>query len=158
MTTNSNNNSQNGSPLASIIVVALLVGLAVALIVFLKNATNRDLDSDGYFKTASDSTIAEPDLDKESKNSGIIEASLPDTIMGTDARDVADAGYEDGYWAGYDDAHLGQERASYDESCTFPTAADRAKYARNYREGYQEGWQTGQADREAANKQDDSAQ
>lgn len=158
MTTNNNKNSQNGSPLASIVVVALLVGMAVALIVFLKNATSRDLDPNGYFKTNSDSTIAKPELDKEGPSTGLIEPSLPDTIMGTDARDVSDAGYEDGYWAGYDDAHLGQERASYDESCTFPTAADRAKYARNYREGYQEGWQTGLTDRKNVHTDEDTAQ
>lgn len=158
MTTSNNNSQNNGSAFASIVVVVLLVALAVGLIVFLKNATSRRLDPNGYFNTPSDSTVAKPELDKDNHNTGLIEASLPDTIMGTDARDVADAGYEDGYWAGYDDAHLGQERASYDESCTFPTAADRAKYARNYREGYQEGWQTGLADREAANNNEENAQ
>ena len=153
--TNNLNNKKNGSPLASIIVVVALVAAAVAFIVFLKRATVRSLDADGFLRTSADSCIAHPDLDAENSETAGLAPALPDTVMGTDARDVADAGYEDGYWAGYDDAHLGEERASYDESCTFTTQAERQKYAANYREGYAEGWQTGIADREAADRADE---
>lgn len=147
---NLNKKEKGSSPLISFIVVLLIVGGAVALIVTLKNATSRNLSDDGLFMSASDSVVAQPDVDPDegSAHQDIPLMILPDTIMGTDARNVADAGYEDGYWAGYDDAHLGQERATYDESYTFASQAERATYASNYREGYKEGWEVGLRDKE----------
>lgn len=144
MTTNNNNRS----PIAGIIAVILLVSAAVGAIVFLKRSTTRILDAEGNLITQPDSQVAHPTIGSESPHSlDTTDTQFPDTILGTDARDVSDAGYEDGYWAGYDDAHLGQERASYDESCNFPSETDRRKYTLNYREGYKEGWQVGNQDR-----------
>lgn len=140
-----------------IIFVALLVAAAVALIIFLKNSSTRSLDVDGYFRTPADTVVATPSVGGDTlAQDNATEIVVPDTILGTDARDVSDAGYEDGYWAGYDDAHLGDERASYDESSNFPSPADRRKYTVSYRAGYQDGWQTGLNDREAMDKADEN--
>lgn len=149
-----NNNSNNPSPIASIATVAFIIAAVVVLIIFLKCSTLRSLDADGYLRTQQDSIVATPQLPNEGKGDFSEGPALPDTIMGTDERDAADAGFEDGYWAGYDDAHLGEENASYDESSAFPTA-DRKRYASNYREGYAEGWAAGIADREQADKQEE---
>lgn len=151
-----NPNEKNGSPLAGIFLVLAFVAAAVALIIFLKSSTTRSLDGDGRLRTTADSLVATPALAPDEPASADAPfVVVSDTMMGTDGREVSDAGYEDGYWAGYDDAHLGQERASYDESCTFPTPAERRKYAQNYREGYAEGWQAGISDREAADRADE---
>lgn len=144
---NHSNPKKNTSGLAGILAVALFVAAMVALIIFLKRNASQPFDSDGRLRVENDSVVARPDVGREVV--GPIDSmapQLPDTIMGTDERDVSDAGYEDGYWAGYDDAQLGQERASYDESSSFATSQERHRYTESYREGYAEGWQVGLQD------------
>lgn len=71
---------------------------------------------------------------------------LPDSLLvEKDRRPAYEAGYEDGYLAGLDDGAASAPQASYDETSTFPTAAERSRYAEGYREGYAEGFENGKA-------------
>lgn len=144
-----NNNNDNNISILRILITILIVSAAVASIIALKNATARYLDNNGNLRNVADTTTVHPDISNDQGIEPSAPILLTDTIVGTDERDSADAGYEDGYWAGYDDAHLCAENASYDESSNFPTEQERRKYALNYKEGYQEGWEVGCRDREA---------
>ena len=71
---------------------------------------------------------------------------LPDSLLvEKDRRPAYEAGYEDGYLAGLDDGAASAPQASYDETSTFPSAAERNRYAEGYREGYAEGFENGKA-------------
>jgi hypothetical protein len=68
--------------------------------------------------------------------------ALPDTI-GKDKRPPYEAGYEDGYFNGMDDGSQNAERASYDDSNSFPSPEERTAYAKGYSEGYTKGFEDG---------------
>lgn len=87
--------------------------------------------------TSVDPTVMPPVADT------MANTQLPDTILGRDKRSPYEAGYEDGYAAGCDDGAAGQEKATYDESSNFATAAERQTYAGGYREGYAKGFDDG---------------
>lgn len=71
---------------------------------------------------------------------------LPDSLLlEKDRRPAYEAGYEDGYLAGLDDGAASAPQASYDETSTFPSAAERKRYAEGYREGYAEGLENGKS-------------
>lgn len=143
------NKLNNKSPLIGIAAVLLFVGTIVALIILIKNSSTKEFDEEGQLIKQDTPTVAYPEIDKYGTDYDA-PTLIPDTLMGTDGRTLTDAGYEDGYWAGFDDAHLGQERASYDESYTnAATQQERTIYAQNYREGYDEGWACGLNDRKA---------
>lgn len=76
-----------------------------------------------------------------------VVVALPDTL-GIDKRPAAEAGYEDGYLSGMDDGATDAERATYDETSSFPTPRERAVYAENYRKGYAEGYEDGRHGRQ----------
>lgn len=150
------------STVFSLLLILILVVGAVVGIVYLKRSTARNLDVDGYLRAASDSDVATPVLSADddprlSPDESITVSPLaqPDTLMGTDQRQVSDAGYEDGYWDGYDDAHKGEHRMSYNESSTFSSSTERRQYAENYRDGYEEGWQAGLQHRAKADERDE---
>lgn len=146
----------NKSPFVGIAVVLIFVGAIVAFIILAKQSTSKAFDEEGQLIQESAPAVAHPDL---GDNSTEIETAVipPDTIVGTDGRSISDAGYEDGYWAGYDDAHLGEHQASYDESCSFVASqSDRSIYATNYREGYEEGWACGLQEREKIDQKDET--
>lgn len=137
------------SPFIGIAVVLILVGLIVALIVLTKGSTTKTFDEEGQLIQNDTLDIAHPSID-DTDPEYELSAIVPDTLMGTDGRDLSDAGFEDGYWAGYDDARLGQEHASYDESYSGAASQkERSLYAKNYKEGYSEGWTSGINDRNA---------
>lgn len=140
--------TKNSSPLFSILIVIIAISSIVGVIIFLKNATSRNISPDGLLHHSTDSIVARPDISNDGSDGQDSNIAQPDTIMGTDARSVSDAGYEDGYWAGYDDAFIQEEHASYDENCSFSTESDRKKYREYYREGYADGWKVGIQDSE----------
>ena len=118
--------------------------LIVGLIVFMKS--NAALP--GPLSAHSTSRqVAKPDTSLGSEAPIVlereaVEAPPADTVE-VDRRPPAEAGYEDGYFAGTDDGSLGQERASYDESSRFPRSRDREVYAESYRRGYADGLRDG---------------
>lgn len=130
---------------------AIVVGIAMTVvIVFSKSA------STGGEKTAptvrdTASAIAVPDItvspDVLPAEPETILVALPDTI-GKDKRPAAEAGYEDGYLSGMDDGATGNERATYDETNSFPTPRERAAYVENYRKGYADGLEDGKNGRQ----------
>lgn len=140
-----------------------MVGAVVGTI-YLKRSNARTLDVDGYFHSPSDSAVAIPSVtpaddshlspDEASPDADLV---IPDTLMGTDQRHVEDAGYEDGYWDGYDDAHMGEYRLSFNEACAFNSLAEKRQYAACYREGYEEGWEAGLQHRVTADERDESS-
>lgn len=136
---------------AFLFVVVLIV--TAATIVGLKRMTSTgDITPEGIAARDSVRRIAHPDTTEASdmapeapsttSNSGATEHAA-DTLMTTDERTPADAGYEDGYFAGITDGVAGDERASYDETSQFPTAEDRQRYTDAYRRGYEQGFQDG---------------
>lgn len=65
--------------------------------------------------------------------------AMPDSV-GRDARSAGLAGHEDGYLAGCYDAEYAARRSSYDDTNTFPSAAERRAYSTAYAEGYEKGF------------------
>lgn len=144
----------NKSPLLGIAIVLLFVGAIVAFIVLTKQSTPKMFDEEGQLIQEDSPAVAHPNVE-DPLNEYEEDIITPDTIVGTDGRSITDAGYEDGYWAGYEDARL--EQKSYDESCKFAASAkDRNLYAANYREGYKEGWACGMQDRESIDQKEEA--
>lgn len=146
---------KNGpSPLqGSLIILACLV--SIGIIIFLKMKS--DQRSPIYAQThpeaaaalrAADSVknVAVPDTtitpDAMPHVPDTVAAAPPDSI-GTDFRPAAEAGHEDGLIAGREDGRHGVLRATFDQSSTFPTEAERQAYAAAYNEGYERGYAEG---------------
>ena len=126
----------------SLLFIALLL-VAGGLIVYLKRSTDVPLtpaDNDDTHR------MAVPDT-AENLPAAPVEESTPaaptEDPLGDEERDPAVAGYNDGYLSGNTDGMNNDERATYDESSQFPSAADRQTYAAAYRRGYAAGFADG---------------
>lgn len=130
------------------VVLLILAGVAiVGGIIFMKTAADRPVASDADGQQTHTKAVAIPDTSTHATDmqlpSETISVAMPDTI-GKDKRPAYEAGYEDGYLSGIDDGSQGAERATYDESNTFPTTAEQSSYVRGYREGYAKGFEDGE--------------
>ena len=128
-------------------VVLLLCFLVVAAVVVLKKASNKpnlpvDYDAEDSVQVPAsmpDTTTSE--IDVETDNDYVPVASQQsDSVVQKDRRAPSDAGYEDGYNMGVEDAKIHVYKANYDESSEFSSSADQAAYAMAYRKGYDEGY------------------
>lgn len=144
--------------LRSLLFVALLL-LAAGLIVFLKRSTDVPLTPDDMARRDSVRRMATPDTAVDHS----LPVAAPDTVAPDaapdteDTRDPATAGYDDGYTCGLNDGINDDERAFYDESSQYPSAADRRSYADAYRRGYAAGFADGQRHKPDAVPDDDNA-
>ena len=132
---------------ATFIFFILLALLAVGGIIYLKSLSDSAEDSQALSSgTGNELPIAVPDTSLLS--SDVLETAetlivaMPDTI-GKDKRPPYEAGYEDGYFNGMDDGSQNAERASYDDSNSFPSPTEQATYTKGYSEGYAKGFQDG---------------
>ena len=123
--------------------------LAVGGIVYLKSLS--ETDAEGSLSAAENVEklpIATPytgSLSSEMQEQAeTLMVALPDTI-GKDKRPPYEAGYEDGYFSGMDDGFQNAERASYDDSNSFPSPAERTAYTHGYSEGYAKGFEDGRS-------------
>lgn len=136
---------------AFLFVVVLII--TAATIIGLKRMTNTgEITPEGIAARDSVRRFARPDTTESTDvtpespattTSSDTHEQPTDTLMTTDERTPADAGYEDGYFAGITDGVVGDERASYDETSQFPTKEDRQRYTDAYRRGYEQGFQDG---------------
>lgn len=119
--------------------------IAAGTVVFLKHESDDGpLTPENIAARDSLRNIAKPDTDdptSEDVSSTFVTSS---DSLDTDVRLPADAGYEDGYYAGITDGVSGDERASYDDSSRYPSAEDRRTYTDAYKRGYVQGYQDGQ--------------
>lgn len=138
---------------ATLIILGCIV--CIVGIVFLKTAS--DSRSPAYAKinpkvaarrAAADSAsnVAVPNVNLDST----VMPLTPDTIppapadsIGKDTRPALEAGRQDGFLAGEDDAHNDRPHASYDDTNTFSSAAEQQAYKHGYAEGYAEGLEAG---------------
>lgn len=129
----------------------------IVVIVFLKTASDRR--SPMYAKinpeaararaaTDSAANVAVPDVRVDST----VIPITPDTIppapadsIGKDTRPALEAGKQDGFLAGEDDARNAHPRATYDDTNTFPSQAEQKAYKKGYAEGYANGLEAGKA-------------
>lgn len=145
MNYNNNPQSQNRRRMVVILIACLLI---VAGIVYMKHSSGeqKTLGAPGADGTASPiavpDTTADPAALPQTADSAVV-SQLPDTLLGKDKRDPYEAGYEDGYASGCDDGAAGTDRATYDETNNFRTAAEQHDYVRGYREGYAKGYEDG---------------
>jgi len=130
---------------------AIVVGIAMTVvIVFSKSASTANevaapaVPAGNPEMAVPDTTISPDVLPAEPET---ILVAMPDTI-GKDKRPAAEAGYEDGYLSGMDDGATGNERATYDETNSFPTQRERDAYVENYRKGYADGLEDGKNGRQ----------
>lgn len=138
-----NAHTQNRGTLLRIVGLSACALAVAGAIIFMKHRSDKPLRPDGTF---ADSTlrVAIPDTAATIDDPYMEEAlqASRDT-MATDTRIPSEAGYEDGYWAGYDDGTAGTEHASYDTTSRFPHAAQRDNYAQQYAKGYDDGFKAG---------------
>lgn len=128
-------------------VVLLLCFLVVVAVVVLKKASNKpnlpvDYDAEDSVQVSTsmpDTTTS--DIESEAASDYVpVEYQQADSVVQKDRRAPSDAGYEDGYNMGVEDAKIHVYKANYDESSEFVSAADQAAYAMAYRKGYDEGY------------------
>lgn len=150
MNYNNNPESQNRRRMVIILIACLLI---VVGIVYMKQSTaeqkplgSPDAGGDGSPVAVPDTT-ADPAALPPTADTTVV-SQLPDTLLGKDKRDPYEAGYEDGYASGCDDGAAGAERASYDETNSFRSEADRRNYVDGYREGYTKGYEDGRQGRQ----------
>lgn len=129
-------------------IFGIITLIAVGLIVFLKQESDVPLTPEGIAHRDSISRFAVPDTATTPDEPTPLAPAesypaTPDSLS-FDTRVPADAGYEDGYFAGIEDGLAGRERYSYDETSLFPTAQQRRNYAEAYRRGYKQGYLDGQ--------------
>lgn len=148
----------NSEPRTTTLIRALLFAVVLcitaATIISLKRMTNEGpltpehlAARDSVRNIAHPDTTESPDLTPPPAVTTTPDATtnyVVDTLTTTDERTPADAGYEDGYYAGITDGVSGDERASYDETSQFPEAHQRINYTDAYRRGYAQGFQDGQ--------------
>lgn len=147
---NFNNSPQQKRAILPLIFIIVAGVALVCTIIFLKRGSDRPLMPDGTFSDSLNRT-AIPDTTTDNsaaENSG----TAPMDSMTMDLRVPSDAGYEDGYWAGYDDGAsehgdngTSYYKASYDDTSKFPNAAQRLNYKNQYVKGYEEGFKAGRA-------------
>lgn len=133
-------------------IIALIVLIAVSVGIALlrqKTVAATPQSSDSTHTPLPPTAIAKPDttttdmdiivqeevplsLDTTSHLLGVV----PDAEVNPDQRPADQAGYEDGFVAGSEDAAVQQYRASYDETNSF-VGADNETYNRHYHEGYE---------------------
>lgn len=145
MSTNQQNNDNNTTTLIRAVLFIAVLAVTASIVIFLKSSGDTPLTPEGIATRDSLRNIAKPDttsLPAVGGESGDTFTNDTDTLM-NDARLPADAGYEDGYYAGITDGITADERASYDESSLYPEAADRRSYADAYRRGYAQGYKDG---------------
>lgn len=129
------------------ILFLVVVLLTLAIIVYLKRSSDVPLTPEGFAARDSVQRMATPDTTATPAEDYPLSdtvATPPADTVSMDLRLPADAGYEDGYFAGLQDGLDDMERASYDESSKFPTAAQRRNYADAYKRGYAQGFADGQ--------------
>lgn len=148
------------SPRTALLCLAVVIAMT-AIIILSKRAAGTDAPAT-LPADSSAMPVARPDTAAPAgypaAETESIAVALPDTI-GKDRRPAAEAGYEDGYFSGMDDGATGHERATYDETSTFPTRAERERYAENYRKGYADGWEDGRSGKQFnITTHDDAAQ
>lgn len=142
-------------------VVLLLCFLVVVAVVALKKASNKpnlpvDYDAEDSMNVSS----SMPDTTTSDNSSDAVNDYVPvtpvpsDSVVQKDRRAPSDAGYEDGYNMGVEDAKTHVYKANYDESSEFSSAADQAAYALAYRKGYDEGYEAETEHPETAEKAD----
>ena len=139
-------NNDNSTTLIRAVFFALIVAAAVGSVIYLKSSSDVPLTPEGIATRDSLLHMAKPDTGEDGQvRPGTSDDTLaaPTDSISLDVRTPADAGYEDGYYAGITDGVTGDERASYDESSQFPTANDRRTYADAYRRGYAQGYADG---------------
>lgn len=128
--------------LALLLCLLVVVGAVVAL----KTASNRPalpVGDEADDSTAVSAPVPAPAADVPAYD---VEYDVPappvrpDSVVQKDPRKPADAGYEDGYNMGVDDAKTHVYKANYDESSEFPSVKDQADYALAYRKGYDAGY------------------
>ena len=119
--------SRRQTLIRSLLFVALLL-VAGGLIFYLKRSTDVPLTPDGLAGRDSIRHMAVPDTAEHAPTAPAEEATpansggeTPDVAE----RDPAAAGYDDGYLCGNTDGMNNDERAGYDESSQYPSAADR---------------------------------
>ncbi len=145
---NYNNNKPpraNGRNIILFVLVAALVSMGI---IYMKRSSAEQKTLAAPAAAGQQQQIAVPDTTTEPGSvpltpDTVQPTALPDTILGKDKRNPYEAGNEDGYAAGCDDGAAGNERASYDETNNFATAAEKQRYAQGYREGYQKGFEDG---------------
>ena len=140
-------NSRRQTLLRSLLFVLLLV-VAGGLIFFLKRSTDVPLTPEGLAGRDSTRHMAVPDtLDNApaSPAEAPAESTPAEDVSPAPDRDPAEAGYDDGYLSGNTDGMNNDERATYDESSQYPSAADRQTYAAAYRRGYAAGFADGRS-------------
>ena len=139
-------NNDNSTTLIRAVFFTLIVAAAVGSVIYLKSSSDVPLTPEGIAARDSLLHMAKPDTDDDAHaRPGTSDDTLaaPTDSVVLDVRTPADAGYEDGYYAGITDGVTGDERASYDESSQFPTPEDRRTYADAYRRGYAQGFADG---------------
>ena len=132
---------------AAFIFIVLLALLAIGGIIYLKSLSDSTEDSKAFSaETNGELPIAVPDtgllVSDVLETTETLIVAMPDTI-GKDKRPAYEAGYEDGYFSGMDDGSQNAERASYDDSNSFPSPTEQAAYTKGYSEGYAKGFSDG---------------
>lgn len=146
MNYNNHNNQDNRWRTVAIFCICLLV---IVGIVYMKHSSNEQkLYSTLHSPDSSHQQVAIPDTTIDPTTlpqsaDTVVTTQLPDTILGKDTRNPYEAGYDDGYASGCDDGAAGTNHASYDETSSFSTNAERQNYAKGYREGYAKGYEDG---------------
>lgn len=144
MTPNTPQKDNNTTLIRAVFFVAILI-IATVIIVFLKQESNDGpLTPEGLAARDSLRNIAKPDIPESPEATPLTPFTNTGDSITTDLRTPADAGYEDGYYAGLIDGVTGDERASYDESSQFPQPNQRRNYAEAYRRGYAQGYADGE--------------
>lgn len=134
----------------SFIFILILV-LATGLIVFLKGNDNTPLPpQSGNLQQENTPSFVQPDTTNDFETDTKIntipietDSKIDSDTITLDLREPADAGFEDGYYAGLQDGIEGEDHASYDESSQFPKPVQRQAYTNAYRQGYKVGYEDG---------------
>lgn len=140
---------------ATLIILGCIV--CIVGIVFLKTASDSrspvyaKIDPVVAAKIAAADSVSNVAVPNVSLDSTVIPLT-PDTVppapadsIGKDTRPAHEAGLQDGFLAGEDDAHNERPHASYDDTNTFSSAAEQQAYKHGYAEGYAEGLEAGAA-------------
>lgn len=140
--------SRTTTIIRAVLFAAVLIATAATIVSLKQLTSDGPLTPEGIAARDSVRHIARPDTTEAPETVPAQPAPTaspeanPDSLT-TDVRTPIDAGYEDGYYAGLTDGVAGDERASYDETSQFPTAAQRQSYTDAYRRGYAQGFRDG---------------
>lgn len=138
--------TQNKWKVVSILLFCILIVIGI---IYMKHSSGeqRQLIAPGAPDTtqpqiAVPDTSIDPDVLPQTPDT-VQPSQLSDTLLGKDKRNPYEAGYDDGYANGCDDGAAGTEHATYDDSNSFSTSAEKQQYVRGYREGYSKGYEDG---------------